>query len=55
MASVTSNPTVATSLRKRSLNTMVTRIEPPSGWFNLQLKELWDYRELLYFFVWRDV
>jgi lipopolysaccharide transport system permease protein len=55
MASVTSNPTVATSLAKRSLNTMVTRIEPPSGWFNLRLKELWDYRELLYFFVWRDV
>ena len=30
-------------------------IEPPRGWFNLPLKELWDYRELLYFYVWRDV
>ncbi|HTQ96360.1 MAG TPA: ABC transporter permease [Candidatus Acidoferrum sp.] len=55
MASVTSNPTVSTSLANRSANNIVTRIEPPSGWFDLRLKELWDYRELLYFFVWRDV
>jgi lipopolysaccharide transport system permease protein len=34
---------------------MVTRIEPPSKWFELRLRELWAYRELLYFFVWRDV
>jgi lipopolysaccharide transport system permease protein len=31
------------------------RIEPPSGLLNLQLRELWAYRELLYFLVWRDV
>jgi lipopolysaccharide transport system permease protein len=31
------------------------RIEPPRGWLELHLKEVWDYRELLYFFVWRDV
>jgi lipopolysaccharide transport system permease protein len=31
------------------------RIEPPRGWFALHLRELWDYRGLLYFFVWRDV
>jgi len=30
-------------------------IEPPRGWFNLRLREMWKYRELLYFFVWRDV
>jgi len=30
-------------------------IEPIRGWANLKLKELWDYRELLYFLVWRDV
>ena len=34
---------------------VVTRIEPPRGLFNLRLAELWAYRELLYFFVWRDV
>lgn len=27
----------------------------PQGKFNLGLKELWDYRELFYFFTWRDV
>jgi lipopolysaccharide transport system permease protein len=31
------------------------RIEPPRGLFDLYLSELWAYRELLYFFVWRDV
>jgi lipopolysaccharide transport system permease protein len=25
------------------------------GWFKLNIRELWDYRELLYFFVWRDL
>jgi lipopolysaccharide transport system permease protein len=32
----------------------VIRIEPSNG-LTLGLKELWDYRELLYFLVWRDV
>ena len=30
-------------------------IEPSRGWFNLKLKAVWRYRELLYFLVWRDV
>ena len=30
-------------------------IGPPHGWFNLQLRDLWDYRELLFFLVWRDI
>jgi lipopolysaccharide transport system permease protein len=33
----------------------VTRIEPRVGWFALDLRDVWDYRELLYFFVWRDL
>jgi lipopolysaccharide transport system permease protein len=33
----------------------VVRIEPPRGWLDLRLSEVWAYRELLYFFVWRDV
>ena len=31
------------------------RIEPPRGLLHWNLRETWEYRELLYFFVWRDV
>jgi lipopolysaccharide transport system permease protein len=30
-------------------------IRPTSGWFSLDLRELWAYRELLYFLAWRDI
>jgi lipopolysaccharide transport system permease protein len=30
-------------------------IAPARGWVPVDLKELWDYRELLYFFVWREL
>src|ERR1700755_3015782 len=30
-------------------------IEARRGWMALDLPELWAYRELLYFFVWRDI
>jgi len=30
-------------------------IEPPRGWTTLGLRELWEYRELLYFLTWRDI
>jgi len=30
-------------------------IEPPGGWVSPRVSELWEYRELLYFLVWRDV
>ncbi len=33
----------------------VLRIEPSRGWVSLKLKELWEYRELAYFLVWRDI
>jgi lipopolysaccharide transport system permease protein len=33
----------------------VTRIEPRSGWTPLDLGEVWQFRELLYFLTWRDV
>jgi len=33
----------------------VLRIEPPSGWWAIPFGELWAYRELLYFLVWRDI
>jgi len=31
------------------------RVQPSGRWVSLGLGELWRYRELLYFFVWRDV
>lgn len=31
------------------------RIQPSKGWVNLKLRELWEYRELLYFLTWRDI
>jgi homopolymeric O-antigen transport system permease protein len=33
----------------------IVTIEPASGWAAVQLRELWEYRELLYFLVWRDI
>ena len=36
-------------------NLPVLRIEPSKGWVSLKLHELWEYRELLYFLIWRDV
>ena len=30
-------------------------IRPPSRFVELDLRELWEYRELLYFFAWRDL
>ncbi|MGI8402107.1 MAG: ABC transporter permease [Gemmatimonadaceae bacterium] len=30
-------------------------IRPSTGWVSLRLKELFEYRELLYFMVWRDI
>ncbi len=30
-------------------------IEPTQGWAGLKLKDIWEYRELLYFLIWREV
>jgi lipopolysaccharide transport system permease protein len=32
-----------------------TVIEPSRGWVPLKLSHLWEYREVLYFLVWRDI
>jgi lipopolysaccharide transport system permease protein len=32
-----------------------TVIEPSGKWVSLQLRELWKYRELLFFLAWRDI
>ena len=30
-------------------------LAPSTGWVSLRLGELWEYRELIYFLVWRDI
>jgi lipopolysaccharide transport system permease protein len=64
MASVTTRPPDDPDLARAAPETVAlplacapatVRIEPPRGWLELRLHEVWHYRELLYFFVWRDV
>jgi len=31
------------------------RLEPSKGWSGLKLRQLWEYRELLFFLTWRDI
>src|SRR4051812_26446826 len=33
----------------------LTRLLPPRGWQLVNVRELWKFRELLYFLTWRDV
>jgi lipopolysaccharide transport system permease protein len=33
----------------------VTIIKPSRGWVSLRLDEVWQFRELFYFFIWRDI
>ena len=55
IASLTSNQATLAPVTNHPLSGMTTRIEPSRGWFDLRLKELLDYHELLYFLVWRSV
>ncbi|HSE42957.1 MAG TPA: ABC transporter permease [Acidobacteriota bacterium] len=34
---------------------IVTRIQPAKGWVGIHFRELWHFRDLLYFLVWRDL
>ncbi len=43
----------AVDISREDLPTL--RISPPSRWTSIDFRELWEYRELLYFLVWRDV
>jgi lipopolysaccharide transport system permease protein len=48
-------PITTDSLVTRADAMPVLQIEPSHGWVSLKLRELWEYRELLYFLTWRDV
>ena len=36
-------------------DSQVIVVKPSKGWISLKFKELWEYRELLYFLTWRDI
>ena len=40
---------------KEKLILNYTKITPPTKWPSLRLKELWDYRDLLWILAWRDI
>lgn len=47
--------TLPTEDSRASESELVTIIRPSRGWVALNLSELWQYRELLYFLAWRDI
>lgn len=48
-------PRATGKLTQRMDKIPVVKIEPSKGWVSLKLRELWEYRELLYFLIWRDI
>jgi homopolymeric O-antigen transport system permease protein len=48
-------PTSSLESRSSSDPESITIIQPSKGWVSLKLGELWEYRELLYFLIWRDI
>jgi lipopolysaccharide transport system permease protein len=42
-------------MTSRAPESQTIRIEPLQGWEPLKLKDIWEYRELLYFLIWRDL
>lgn len=42
-------------MAKKNNDFSKTIISPPKKWVPIQLKEIWAHKELLYFFIWRDI
>jgi lipopolysaccharide transport system permease protein len=49
------NPIPPTDLSDTAIESPHFVIEPSGKWSSLNLRDLWAYRELLYFLTWRDV
>lgn len=41
--------------RKQNNQSPVIYLQPSSGWLSIDFKELWRYRELIFFLTWRDI
>ena len=52
-SAISDSPLTLSSSHSTSVPTL--RIARSNGWVPLKLSELWEYRELLYFLVWRDI
>jgi lipopolysaccharide transport system permease protein len=52
-SAISDSPLTLSSSHSTSVPTL--RIARSKGWVPLKLSELWEYRELLYFLVWRDI
>lgn len=48
-------PTQSGVLAVNPRNAQFMRIEPSKGWVSPKFGELWAYRELFYFLIWRDI
>ena len=48
-------PSTATAVRDAAPELPIHVIEPSRTWMPLQFGEIWAYRELLYFLVWREI
>jgi lipopolysaccharide transport system permease protein len=55
MAYVTASQPLTAQATQPAVTAATVRIEPSRAWLELRLRETWNYRELLYFFVWRDI
>ena len=44
-----------TNLQARTTSVPTLQIDPVDHWISIDFRELWQYRELLYFLTWRDV
>jgi lipopolysaccharide transport system permease protein len=42
-------------LPKPQESIQILRLEPTRGWGSLKLQELWNYRDLIYFLLWREI
>jgi homopolymeric O-antigen transport system permease protein len=42
-------------MRSQTSHIPAILVRPTRGWSSLKLEEVWEYRELLYFLVWRDI
>jgi lipopolysaccharide transport system permease protein len=43
------------TIQPHPAETKVLILRPSSGWSALNLADLWRYRELIYFLIWRDL